>query len=100
MKPLSIKVLENKNLHIEWDDGVDSSIELKTLRKLCPCASCSEQRINQSDSYIPLYFEDQIKLVEIFEVGNYAIGIKWKDGHNTGIYEFPLLRKISQARNI
>ena len=100
MKPSSIKVLDKKNLHIEWDDGIDSNIELKTLRKLCPCANCSEQRLSQSDSYIPLYFEDQIKVVEIFEVGNYAIGIKWKDGHNTGIYEFPLLRKISQARNI
>lgn len=93
-------VREKKELFIRWDDSVDTKVELKTLRKLCPCASCSEQRLNQSLSYIPLYFEDQIKVDKIIEIGSYAIGISWKDGHNTGIYEFPLLRQISQESNI
>ena len=99
MKPLTIKVINNKELYIKWDDDIESTIELKTLRRLCPCATCSEQRFNQSSSYIPLYFEDQIKVEKIFAVGSYAVGVAWKDGHNTGIYEFPLLRQIALANN-
>ncbi len=100
MRPLSIKVVSNKSLYIKWDEETVSSIELRTLRKLCPCATCSEQRVNQSPSYIPLYFEDQVKVEKLIEVGNYAVGIFWKDGHKTGIYEFPLLRQIALASNV
>lgn len=99
MKPSSVQIIERKNLYVKWDDETVSTIELKTLRRLCPCASCSEQRVSQSSSYIPLYFEDQINVKRIFEVGSYAVGIEWKDGHNTGIYEFPLLRRIALAGN-
>jgi len=31
---------------------------------------------------------------DLFKVGNYAIGFKWGDGHDTGIYTFEYLRKI------
>jgi DUF971 family protein len=31
---------------------------------------------------------------EVEAVGNYAIHIKWNDGHGTGIYSFEHLRKI------
>ena len=99
MRPLTIKVIENKELYIKWDDDVESTIELKTLRRFCPCATCSEQRVSRSSSYIPLFFEDQIKVDKIFSVGSYAVGFAWKDGHNTGIYEFPLLRQIALASN-
>jgi DUF971 family protein len=27
-------------------------------------------------------------------VGNYAIGIRWSDGHETGIYSFERLRQL------
>jgi len=27
-------------------------------------------------------------------VGNYAVSLTWKDGHNTGIYPFRLLRRL------
>ncbi len=97
MRPLSIRIQEKKNLFIEWDDGTESLTELKAIRHFCPCAFCSDQRLNQSPSYIPLYFEGQVKVDKIFEVGTYAVGIAWKDGHNTGIYEFPLMRQIALA---
>ena len=29
-------------------------------------------------------------------VGNYALQIVWEDGHNTGLYDFGLLRRLSQ----
>lgn len=31
---------------------------------------------------------------DLFKIGNYAIGLRWGDGHDTGIYPFDYLRKI------
>jgi DUF971 family protein len=99
MRPLSIRIGEKKSLEIQWDNGSNSQIELNFLRRYCPCATCSEQRESQSKNYIPLFFADQIKLKNIYEVGNYAIGITWRDGHNTGIYEFPYLKFLAESNN-
>jgi DUF971 family protein len=32
--------------------------------------------------------------LEIQPVGNYAISIRWSDGHSTGIYRFDYLRQV------
>lgn len=96
MKPVQIKVKEKKDLLIKWSDGTESVIPVRKLRRLCPCASCISDRERQSKSYIPIYIEGQTTIVSIGEVGSYAIQIFWKDGHNTGIYEFPYLRNLAE----
>lgn len=95
MKPDLIKVIEKKYLYIKWNDGAVSSIDLQKLRRYCPCATCSSTREEQSKSFIPLYFKDQLSIVKLTEVGNYAISVFWKDGHSTGIYEFPYLKTLA-----
>jgi ATP-binding protein involved in chromosome partitioning len=32
----------------------------------------------------------------ISSIGNYAIGIDWNDGHNSGIYSFDYLRSLGE----
>lgn len=96
MSPVKIKILEGKNLFIKWDDNSESLIRLKKLRKFCPCATCITIRERQSKTYIPIFNENQIKISNISVVGNYAIGIAWKDGHNTGIYEYAFLKNLSK----
>ena len=99
MKPVSIKVLNQKELLVNWDNDTITKIELKKLRRFCPCATCAISREGESKTFIPLFTSDQIKISRIFEVGNYAIGITWKDGHNTGIYEFPYLNNLAKENN-
>jgi DUF971 family protein len=96
MVPVQIKITEKKNLYIKWDDGSESVIEIKKLRKFCPCATCVTGRQEQGKYYIPIVSEDQTKIKNIQQVGSYAIGITWKDGHNTGIYEYSFLKKLSE----
>ena len=96
MSPVQIKITEKKNLKIKWDDDSESLIEIKILRRFCPCATCVSEREAQGKYYIPLISEDQTNIINIEQVGNYAIGITWKDGHNTGIYEYGFLRKLSE----
>lgn len=96
MNPIKIKLVEGKNLLIQWQDGKEHSVPLIKLRRLCPCATCLAEREKQSRSYIPVFSENQITVSEIRQVGNYAISIFWNDGHNTGIYEYTFLRLIGE----
>jgi DUF971 family protein len=94
MTPVKIWV-ENKNLLIKWDDNSESAIKLANLRMNCPCVLCVSEREGQSSSYIPIYSDEQIGIKNINIVGNYALGINWKDEHNTGIYTFEQLKNIA-----
>ncbi len=94
MTPVQIKI-KNQSLYIRWDDNSESLIKLANLRRECPCALCEAERKEQSTSYIPIYSAEQLNIKNIQIVGSYAIGINWKDEHNTGIYTFDHLKKIT-----
>jgi DUF971 family protein len=96
MFPTKIKVMDGAKLFLKWDDNSESFIPLEKLRKFCPCATCAADRENQSESFIPVFHSGQTKISRINKIGNYAIGILWEDGHNTGIYEFPILKNLSE----
>lgn len=96
MKPTQIKISQNRQLEIKWEDNSVSGISFQTLRKFCPCATCDEEREQRNDSYVPLFMLDQVTLTSLVPVGNYGITIKWKDGHGTGIYEFPYLINLTE----
>ena len=95
MLPVSIKVIDKEFLAIEWNDGDNSKIKLSSLRLNCPCALCASDRENRSEKYFPIFSSDELTLTAVNMIGNYAVSISWKDGHNTGIYEFGYLKKIS-----
>jgi DUF971 family protein len=96
MSPAEIKIESQTRMIIKWNDSTVATIPLVKLRKYCPCAVCSTERESQSKSYIPLFDSNQIKISKISSIGKYAIGIVWSDGHNTGIYEFPFLKSLSE----
>ncbi|MCX6168038.1 MAG: DUF971 domain-containing protein [Ignavibacteriales bacterium] len=94
MIPLEVKVKE-KYLQIKWDDSSETTISLTNLRRFCPCAICTSQDESHHHDYIKVYSDEQITLKSINIVGNYAVGVRWADNHNTGIYDFNYLKKIS-----
>ena len=78
-----------RRLVITWTDGHLSPFPLDYLRSWCPCASC------QGHAPVARYLNlaDQ-ELIRVEGVGNYALGVTWADGHDTGIYSFRWLRRI------
>jgi DUF971 family protein len=94
MTPVEIKV-KDKYLHIGWDDNSETNIQLAILRRFCPCAICTSQEDTHHHDYIKVFSDEQIIIKSINVVGNYAIGVMWADNHNTGIYDFNYLKKIS-----
>ncbi len=96
MSPKKIQIKEKKFLIVDWDDNSNSAIKLYNLRHYCPCAICNAEKEERSKTYIPIYSNEQLTVSQISMVGQYAVGITWKDGHNTGIYEFKELLKLSE----
>ena len=100
MKPKQIKVIEKTKLLLTWDDGLQSTISLKYLRDECPCATCKGETI-LFKTYRPpkpsMLSPDMYKITAIEPVGDYAIQISWKDGHNTGIYSWEYLITLGKG---
>ncbi len=95
MNPKKITT-EDDNLIIEWNDNKKSEISFRILRRDCPCATCLAEREAQNKDSIRIYSQNKIQVRDIEQVGSYAIKITWKDGHSTGIYEYSLLKKLSE----
>lgn len=102
MKPKRINVKDKSDLSIVWQDGKTISIPLKYLRDECPCAGCKGETI-LFKTYRPpkptIFSEEMYKIINIDVVGDYAIQITWKDGHNTGIYSWEYLITLEAGMN-
>jgi DUF971 family protein len=96
MLPKKISVSKEKDaVIINWDDGKVSEINIYLLRKSCPCAICEVERAENHHAY-NMFRGDKLELVHIEVVGQHAIKFIWKDGHNTGMYEFQYLIDLAE----
>jgi len=80
-----------RELEIAWADGKKISYPHEILRGFCPCASC--QGHSGSIRFVP---EGNLELRDLEQVGNYALGLGWADGHTSGIYSFRYLRALGE----
>jgi len=115
--PTKIKRLKNEagegaGLEIEWSSGEVVTLSAKTLREGCPCATCSEKKGNDTHAnplgsprvgrallqIVESTAEDDFNLKRIWTIGNYAFGILWGDGHDSGIYSHAVLRELSDRK--
>lgn len=82
-----------RTLRIDWADSHETIYDLTALRWLCPCAYCrGEAGMPGWLDSGPALTDEQVRLVDLHLVGNYAISPHWGDGHGTGYYSFALLR--------
>lgn len=82
-------------LAVLWEDGHESFYPAAMLRRLCPCAVCREERTHGGPLRLVHGGPDSRTTIRgAHPVGNYALGISWADGHQTGIYSFEYLRQI------
>ncbi len=98
--PKSISLSQDpKGITIDWDDNHKSTYSFPFLRKACPCAVCKGEHtpLDINPLALPVFKPLPVNAIEakdMFKVGRYAIGFKWGDGHDTGIYAFDYLRKM------
>ncbi|MGE3171450.1 MAG: DUF971 domain-containing protein [Planctomycetota bacterium] len=80
-------------LRITWKDGAVTEHGARDLRLACPCASCIEEGTGRK-LLDPATVKPDILLLGVELVGRYALTFVWSDGHKTGIFAFPLLRRL------
>ena len=72
-------------------DGTHTSYKFWDLRASCPCASCVDE-VSGEKILDENTIDKSIHPLASAYVGNYALEIRWSDGHDTGIYTFAKLR--------
>ncbi len=82
-------------MRIAWDDGVTHHTPLLMLRARCPCAGCVDEWTGKRLLNVTTIRPD-VRPVSVTEVGRYAVQLGWSDGHQTGIYSWDLLRRLSE----
>ena len=78
-------------LEVSWEDGSRIEYPVAYLRGWCPCARC------QGHGVVTRYRPPTtpVSIASMWEVGAYAIGIEFSDGHDEGIFRWSWLRKIA-----
>jgi DUF971 family protein len=90
--PDSIETNERNEFLIAWP-GTLVVVPALRMRDACACAECIEEGTGRKLLVTEKIPED-IRAVDVWAVGSYAIQIRWSDGHDSGIYSWDLLRRI------
>ena len=99
-RPMDLTVDKTeRELRIEWADGVKSVYAFDYLAAMCPCAICREKRLEMENN--PLHVVSgplgPAELGDASMVGRYALNLTWQAGCSSGIYSFDYLRSIDPA---
>lgn len=81
-------------LLLRWANGADQRLTDRDLRLVCQCAQCRDE-MSGKRILNPENVSLNINLTRVWSVGNYALGMAFSDGHDTGIYTFQALQTMA-----
>jgi DUF971 family protein len=86
---------DGRSLRIEFDDGHTFALDAEFLRVESPSAEVKGHGPGQ-EQLVP--GKRGVTIVRLEPVGSYAIRIIFSDGHSTGLFTWPYLRKLGAGR--
>ena len=96
--PLKIRLdRPGRRLFLEWP-GESLAVPWGKLRAACPSAGERVARALAAANPNPLAVLSAVpsdELTEVRLVGRYALGCRWADGHEVGIYTWETLRGLA-----
>lgn len=95
IEPVQIIEENDSAISIKWSDDMETLYNAPALRRACPCASCINEWTGEKilkDSSV----SEELIFSHISIVGRYALNFHFSDGHDTGIFSFDYLRKLSE----
>ncbi len=94
--PVELRVVrDERRLEIDFDDGSSFDLPAELLRVESPSAEVQGHNPSQK---VTVPGKRQVGIVEIEPVGNYAVRIRFDDGHETGIYAWTYLYRLGREK--
>jgi DUF971 family protein len=103
LKPIHLDLKKDIDLTIHWSDGRISVYPIAYLRRMSPSAETRKLREEMANNPLTVLPDNvarhtgRLEAVAAELVGNYALRIRFSDGHDTGIYSWSYLREIEPA---
>jgi DUF971 family protein len=95
--PVEIRLgKDRKTLTIRFDDGVGVALPAEYLRVLSPSA---EVQGHSREQRVTVGGKIDVAITAVDPVGNYAVRLTFSDGHSTGIFAWPYLRRLGEERD-
>lgn len=92
--PLNVKALKDERiLELTWSAANVARLPFRTVRQNCRCAVCVDEFTGRQ-LLDPESVPADLGLLEISLCGNYALRIRWSDGHDSGLFTWNHLRTI------
>lgn len=91
--PTEIRIRRGtRALGLVFNDGTSADLPAEYLRVESPSA---EVRGHSPDQKVLVTGREAVNIVAVEPVGNYAIRIRFTDGHDTGIFSWLYLKQLS-----
>ncbi len=103
INPIKIDRPKPYLLRAEWADGKITMMTLEMFRRECPCAYCKGEKVGSKVYSHPVEVKDEpgaFELEYLKPIGNYALAVKWNNGHDTGIYTWDYFREIMVKNDV
>lgn len=95
--PTELKVNTDRNsLRVTFDNGDSFALPAEYMRVESPSAEV--QGHGQAQKKI-VTGKEQVKIVKLEPVGNYAVRILFDDGHDTGLFSWDYLHELGRDHN-
>jgi DUF971 family protein len=99
-RPRKLDLDRERGLTVTWPDDTTTFYPIAYLRKMSPSADMREIRDQMDSNPLAVIPEgvadlDSVTAEDAELVGNYAIRIRFSDGHETGIFSWNYLRSIA-----
>ncbi|MGA2397260.1 MAG: DUF971 domain-containing protein [Steroidobacteraceae bacterium] len=91
-QPTEIKArTRSRILEVSFDDGAHFELPFEYLRVFSPSAEVTGHGAGEG---VLQTGKEDVGIVRIEPVGNYALRLHFDDGHNTGLYSWSLLHEL------
>lgn len=95
MTPTGIRLKKSERiLELDWPDGALARLSAHCLRCDCRCAACVDEITGKRILDIAkIPFDIAVETVK--PIGNYALKLRFGDGHENGLFTWEHLRALS-----
>jgi DUF971 family protein len=95
--PTELKLKRSRReLEISFPDGTAASLSAEYLRVHSPSAEVTQHGVGEG---VLVVGKENVAIARIEPVGRYAVRLVFDDGHNTGLYTWPVLHELSRDRD-